>query len=304
MAVKRRTGIFGIVLLLVLFASGAFVVLRLMLAGGGPSFAVGGRVAVIPVIGFIESERRFVEQIERLRNDGSVRAFLIEIRSGGGRAAPSQAMYETLRELRDEEDRPVVAWIGETGASGGYYVALAADSILAMQSSVTGSIGVVLAIPNAGEFMQRWGFEMDVLEAGENKDMGGYWRGLEEEERRILQTLIDDLHGQFVDAVAASRPLDRDSVRVLADGRVLSGERAARAGLIDRTATLDEALDVAGRMAGLGENPRTLRVEEPAEPLLERLLTSRVGDWLERLGLSLSPALPASGTPSLRYEWR
>lgn len=304
MAVKRRTGIFGIVLLLVLFASGAFVVLRLMLGAGGPSFAVGGRVAVVPVVGFIESERHFVDQIERLREDGSVRAFLIEIRSGGGRAAPSQAMYETLRELREEDERPVVAWIGETGASGGYYVALAADSILAMQSSVTGSIGVVLAVPNAGEFMQRWGFEMDVLEAGENKDLGGYWRGLEDEERRILQTLIYDLHGQFVDAVAASRPLDRDSVRVLADGRVLSGERAAEAGLIDRTGTLQEAVDVAGRMAGLGEDPRTVRLEGRAEPLLERLVTSRIGGWLEQLGLRLPPVFPASRTPSLRYEWR
>lgn len=301
---KRRTGIFGIVLLLVLFASGAFVALRLMLGADGPFFAVGGRVAVLPVAGLIESERPFVQRLERLREDGSVRAFLLEIRSAGGRAAPSQAMYEALRDLREEDDRPVVAWIGETGTSGGYYVALAADSILALPSSVTGSIGVILAVPNAGGLMQRWGLEMEVLESGDNKDLGGFWRGLQDEERQILQTLIDDTHGQFVDAVVASRPLDRDSVRVLADGRVLSGERAARAGLVDRTGTLEEALDVAGRMAGLGEDPRTVRVEERSESLLERLLATRVDGWLERLGLSLPPVLPASRTPSLRYEWR
>lgn len=301
---KRRTGILGIVLLLVLFASGAFVALRLMLGAEGPFFAAGGRVAVVPVAGLIESERPFVQRLERLRDDGSVRAFLVEIRSAGGRAAPSQAMYEALRELREEDDRPVVAWIGETGTSGGYYVALAADSILALPSSVTGSIGVILAVPNAGGLMQRWGLEMEVLESGDNKDLGGFWRGLQGEERRILQTLIDDTHGQFVDAVVASRPLDRDSVRVLADGRVLSGERAARAGLVDRTGTLEEALDVAGRMAGLGEDPRAVRVEERSESLLERLLATRVDGWLERLGLSLPPVLPASRTPSLRYEWR
>lgn len=305
MAVKRRTGIFGIVLLLVLFASGAFVVLRLMLGGSAPSFAVGGRVAVLPVVGLIESERPFVRRLEQLRDDASVRAFVIEIRSAGGRAAPSQAIYEALRDLREEDDRPVVAWIGETGASGGYYAALAADSILALPSSVTGSIGVVLAVPNAGELMQRWGLEMEVLESGANKDLGGFWRGLQEEERQILQTLIEDTHGQFVDAVVASRPLERDSVGRLADGRVLSGERAARAGLIDRTGTLEDALDVAGRMAGLGENPRTVRVPERSESLLEWLVSSRAAGWLEAaLESSVLPLLPATRTPSLRYEWR
>ena len=305
MAVTRRTAIFGIVLLLVLFASGAFVVLRLMLGSGAPAFGVGGRVAVVPVVGMIESERPFVQRLERLRDDSSVRAFLIEIRSAGGRAAPSQAIYEALRDLREEDDRPVVAWIGETGASGGYYAALAADSILALPSSVTGSIGVVLTVPNAGELMQRWGLEVDVLESGENKDLGGFWRGLQEEERQILQTLIDDTHGQFVDAIVASRPLDRDSVGRLADGRVLSGERAARAGLIDRTGTLEDALDVAGRMAGIGEDPRTVRVPEQSESLLEWLVSDRVASWLEALlGSSMPPFSPAMRTPSLRYEWR
>ena len=303
---KQRTGIFGIVLLLVLFASGAFVALRLMI-GGAPSFALGGRVAILPITGLIESEREFVERLDRFRDDGSVRAFLIEIRSPGGAAAPSQAIYEVLRALRETDERPLVAWIGEIGASGGYYAALPADTILAMPSSVTGSIGVVMTLPNAGELLRRWGLEVEVIESGPNKDPGGFHGPLEEEGRRILQTLVDDTHGQFVDAVVASRPLTRDSVLVLADGRVMSGARAARAGLIDRTGTLEDALAVAGEMADLGDDPRTVRPDRPVPALFERLwgggvTASFVAILLDRFGVS--PLAPLSTTPSLRYEWR
>jgi protease-4 len=302
--VKRRTGIFGIVLLLVLFASGAFVALRLMLGGGAPAFALGGRVAVIPLVGLIDSEGQFIRRLDRFRQDGSVRAFVVEIRSPGGVAAPSQAIYEAIRRLRDEdeEDRPVVAWIGEIGASGGYLAALGADSIVALPSSIVGSIGVVMRLPNAGELLRRWGVEFEVVESGPNKDMGSFYRSLEPEEREILQTLIDDTYHQFVDVVVASRPLDRDSVRVLADGRVLSGARAARAGLIDRTGTLADAIAVAGRMAGLGDEPRTVRPAQHSSSLVERLVGSRAAAWFEQVG---SAALQApSSTPSLRYEWR
>lgn len=299
---KRRTGIFGIVLLLVLFASGAFVALRLMMGVGAPAFALGGRVAILPLTGVIGSERQFVQRLRRFRDDGSVEGFVVEIRSPGGAAGPSQAIYQALRKLRDEDDRPVVAWIGDIGASGGYYAALGADSILALPSSVTGSIGVIMTLPNAGELLRRWGVEFEVVESGPNKDMGGFYRSLEPEEREILQTLIDDTYQQFVDAVVDARPLDRDSVLALADGRVLSGARAARSGLVDRTGTLEDALAVAGRMAGLGDEPRTVRPTERSSSMVERLVGSQVAGWLEQVG---SAAIqPPSATPSLRYEWR
>lgn len=299
---KRRTGIFGIVLLLVLFASGAFVALRLMMGVGAPAFALGGRVAILPITGVIGSERQFVQRLHRFRDDGSVEAFVVEIRSPGGAAGASQAIYEALRTLRDEDDRPVVAWIGDIGASGGYYAALGADSILALPSSVTGSIGVIMTLPNAGELLRRWGVEFEVVESGPNKDMGSFYRSLEPEEREILQTLIDDTYQQFVDAVAEARPLDRDSVLALADGRVLSGARAARSGLVDRTGTLEDALAVAGRMAGLGDEPRTVRPTERSSSMVERLVGSRMAGWLEQVGGAAIQT--PSATPSLRYEWR
>jgi protease-4 len=299
--VKRRTGALGIILILVLFASGAFVAFRIMM-GSTPSIGVGGRIAVIPVAGIIESERLFVERLQRYAEDGSVRGLLIEIRSPGGGAAASQAIYEALRSFTEDDDRPVVAWIGAVGASGGYYAALPADSILALPSSVTGSIGVIMKIPNAGELLRRWGLEFEVIKSGENKDLGSQTRSLTDSERRVLQDLIDDTYAQFVDAIVESRPLNRDSVAILADGRVFSGARAAGAGLIDATGTFEEALAVVGRMAGLGDSPRTVRPARPSLTFWEWLLDSRGPGLLERIGL---PAGGVSGPPAnLRYEWQ
>lgn len=263
---------------------------------------MGGRIAVIPITGVIESERQFVSRLKRYADDRSVRGFLIEVRSPGGGAAASQAIYEALRKFRADDDRPVVAWIGAVGASGGYYAVLPADSILALPSSITGSIGVIMKFPNAGEFFRRWGVEFEVIKSGVNKELGSNTRPLTKSERAILQMLIDDTYGQFVDAVAESRPLSRDSVTVLADGRVFSGERAARAGLIDATGTLEDALAVAGRMAGLGDTPRTVRPVNRSPTFWEWFLDSRGSRWLDRLGLRVggSKGLPAN----LRYEWQ
>ena len=299
---KRRTSVFGIALILVLFASGAYVSLRIML-GSPPSIAVGGRIAVIPISGIIESERLFVTRLEKYSGDGSVRGFIIEIRSPGGGAAASQAIYEALRKFRADDERPVIAWIGAVGASGGYYAALPADSILALPSSITGSIGVIMKVPNAGELLRRWGVEVEVIKSGENKELGSSTRSLTENERAVLQTLIDDTYGQFVDAVAESRPLSRDSVAVLADGRVFSGARAVGAGLIDATGTFEDALAVAGRMAGLGDTPRTVRPVKRSPTFWAWFLDSSGSRLLDRLGLRVgdpTTLLPAN----LRYQWQ
>ena len=270
--------------------------------GSPPSIAVGGRIAVLPISGIIESEREFVSRLERYAEDGSVRGFLLEIRSPGGGAAASQAMFSALRDFRERDDRPVVAWIGAVGASGGYYAALPADSILALPSSITGSIGVIMKLPNAGELLRRWGVEVEVIKSGESKELGSLARSLTETERQVLQTLIDDTYGQFVDAVAESRPLSRDSVLVLADGRVYSGSRAVGVGLIDATGTREDALAVAGRMAGLGDTPRTVRPVKRSLTFWEWLLDSHGPGWLDRLGLSVGS--PEGLSAVLRYEWQ
>jgi protease-4 len=297
--VQRRTTVLSIFLLLAFFAIGAGIVLRLMLGGAFP-FVSADRVAVLPVYGVIESDASFIQNLARYRDDKSVRGFVVEIRSPGGVAGTAQSMYWELARLREEDERPVVAWIGEVGASGGYYVALGADSILALPSSITGSIGVIMQFPNAEELLRRAGVGLEVVKSGELKDIGSPVRDLTAEERRVLQDLVDDVYEQFVGAVSDNRGLDRDSVASLADGRVMSGARAAELGLVDRTATLSEALDLVGRMSGLGDNPRTVR---PVERRLgfrdllfgieESRLSSLVRSVLDRSLIG----------PRLRYQW-
>jgi len=297
--VQRRTTVLSIVLLLAFFAIGAGIVLRLML-GGQFTLVSADRVAVLPVYGVIESDASFIRSLAEFRDDESVRGFVIEIRSPGGVAGTAQSMYSELARLRDEDDRPVVAWIGEIGASGGYYVALGADSILALPSSITGSIGVIMQFPNAEELLRKAGVGLEVVKSGELKDLGSPVRDLTDEERRVLQDLVDDVYGQFVDAVSANRGMDRDSVAALADGRVISGARDADLGLVDRTATLGEALDLVGQMTGLGDNPRTVR---PVE--------RRLGFWdilrgveESRLHSIVRSVLDRSLIgPRLRYQW-
>lgn len=297
---QRRTTVLNIALLFAFCAIGAVIVGRLLLGGSVPLVA-SGRVAVIPVTGIIESDDVFRSRLERYRDDESVRAFVIEIRSPGGVAGAAQSMYEELLRVREEDDRPVIAWIGDVGASGGYYLALAADSILALPASIVGSIGVIIEFPNTEELLRKVGIGLEVVKSGDLKDMGSPVRDLTEEERRVLQDLVDDVHAQFVSAVQEGRGLARERVLELADGRVVSGSRAVDAGLVDRTATLREALSVAGRMSGLGDDPRTVR---PAErrlglwDLVQGVEESRVRSLVRSV---LDRSLVG---PRLRYQWQ
>lgn len=227
--------------------------------GTTPTLGLGGRIALIEVNGIIGDDQAFLRDVRRLRRDGSVRGWVVAINSPGGVVAPSQSMYGTLQRLREEDGVPVVASIGSVGASGGYYVAMAADSVVALPGSITGSIGVIMEYPNVRELMDRIGVDMEVVMSGDQKDMGSPFRAMDPEDREILQALVTDVHEQFIEEVATARGLSSEAVRMLADGRVLSGRQAEGAGLVDRLGNLDDAIDLAGRLAGLGADPRVIR---------------------------------------------
>lgn len=298
MSGNRRTAL-AIFLILAIFAGGVYVSSRLILDG---DFLAGGQVAVLPIQGVITSERSILRHFDEFRRRGSVEAFVLEIRSPGGTVGASQAIYRALRHLRKEGDeRPIVAWMGDVAASGGYYVSLAADTIYALPGTLTGSIGVIMEFPNAQELLRKVGIGWEVVKSGEYKDLGSFTRPLSESERAILQGVVQDVWGQFVDEVAERRSLERDAVVALADGRIFSGEQALEHGLIDRIGTLDEAIAAAGRMANLGDRPRTVRPRPARLRLIDLLLgvseaeARRLLDWL--------PSTP-SATPRLLYEWR
>ena len=284
--------------MLALFGAGVVISARLLLGRG--VLPAGDRVAILPVEGVILSERSVLRHLSAFRDDGGVRAFVIEIRSPGGGVGASQAIYRAIRQLRDTEDRPIVAWMGDVAASGGYYVALAADSIYALPGTMTGSIGVIMEFPNAQELLRKVGMGWEVVKSGEFKDMGSPFRPLNPEDRAILEGVVRDVHDQFVEVVAQNRPLERGVVEGLADGRIFSGRQAVELGLIDRIATLDEAIRAAGRMAGLGEDPLTQRPRERRIGLFDLLFGFSETEARRLLSSLVAP----SGAPRLLYEWK
>ncbi len=263
---------------------------------GDEGLAWGDRIALIEINGLIEDDSDYLEQFRRFRRDPSVKGFLVAINSPGGLVGPSQSLYRELRRLR-EEGYPVVATIGAVGASGGYYVALGADSIFALPGSLTGSIGVIMELPDVSALLQKVGVEVQVVKSAEHKDIGTMFRPLSPEDRLVLDALIADVYDQFVQAVADERGIPAEEVRLLADGRIYSGRQALHSGLVDRIGNLEDALSAVGRMAGLGEDPRVVRPPEEKFTLLDMLLGRGATSSLTRL---VGP-LEQAGGPRLKF---
>jgi protease-4 len=182
-----------------------------------------------------------------------VRAVLLRINSPGGTVTASDILYHDIMRFKERRKIPVVASILDVGASGGYYVALAADRILAHPTTVTGSIGVLMLTVNAGGLLEKIGVSASYVKSGEFKDMGSPFRSLRPEEQALFQELIDRFYGRFVELVARSRRLDEARVRAFADGRVYTASQALALGLVDQIGYLDEAIATAKSAAGLTE---------------------------------------------------
>jgi len=192
---------------------------------------------------------------------------------------PSQELYEEVRKLRGK--KPVVASMGAVAASGGYYIACGAQKIYANPGTITGSIGVLMQFVNVQDLIEKIGVRGMVVKSGAFKDMGSPIRRMTPEERRLLQAVIDNVHGQFVEAVAAGRGLDGRRVAAMADGRIFSGEQAKELGLVDALGNLQDAVAEAGRMAKIEGEPRVVTPPKKRLSILE-LLRDEAASIIER----------------------
>lgn len=197
---------------------------------------------------------RLHEALALAAQDDAVEGLLLRVRSPGGGVAASETVYHLVRSWREKTGKPVVAYLQEVAASGGYYVAMAADRVVAHPASITGSIGVVMPGVNLAGLMGRFGIQDQSLTSGTFKDAGSALRPMRDDEREQLQSVIDDLYGRFLDVVDHGRPnLERESVERLADGRVFTARQALEAGLIDEVGHLEVAIDRAEWLAGISE---------------------------------------------------
>lgn len=210
-----------------------------------------GGIAVVSINGVIMESRPVVELIRRHEENPAVKAFVVRIDSPGGGVAASQEIYAELGRIREEGEKPVVASLGGVAASGGYYIACAADKIIASPGTVTGSIGAVISNVNMEELFRKIGLDLRVVKSGEFKDTGSAARELSPEELELLQGLVDDIHGQFLSVVRERRGLDGKQVESIADSRVFTGRQALGLNLLDSTGTFYDAVEAAAELAGL-----------------------------------------------------
>ncbi len=220
-------------------------------------------VGVVSLDGRITAQkaRVFIDLLQRAREDPRVGAVLVRIDSPGGGVAPSQEIYRAIMSVRRE--KRVVASLGSVGASGGYYVAAAANEIYADPGTITGSIGVVFTYPQLQELLKKVGVGKVVVKSGEYKDIASPFRSPTPRERAILQGVVDDIYQQFVEDIARARGMKEEEVKALADGRIFTGRQAQKLGLVDGLMTQDEVLSyISSKILKIKGKPRVLLLRE------------------------------------------
>jgi protease-4 len=276
---RSRTGTFlvGCGVLFVLAAAFILILTLLPLFTGSDVdiSAIGHeKVAVVEVFGPIMVADKAVEQIRKYAGDDAIKGILVHIDSPGGTVGAAQEIYSALLEAKKK--KPVVASMGTLGASGGYYIAMAADKVIANPGTITGSIGVIMAFMDARSLMSKIGLKTITVTSAKFKEIGTGSREFTEEDRAVLQTVIDDVHRQFVEAVAESRHLDIEKVKKLADGRVFSGRQALAEGLVDELGSYRRAVDILAGMAGIKGEPAIVREKERFS-FLKDVLSEKLG---------------------------
>jgi protease-4 len=243
------------------------------------------------------------EQLGRAAKDEAVKAIVLRLNTPGGTVTASDIIHHELKTFKSNRKVPVIASIMDVGASGGYYIASAADSVLAHPSSVTGSIGVIMLTMNARGLLEKVGVEATAVTSGPRKDMGSPFRAMTAEERSIFQSLIDAFYQRFLTVVQEGRPqLQMDQLKKLADGRIYTGDQAKAAGLVDDIGYLEDAVELAKKKAGLAE-ARVIMYRRPGEysnNIYSRLLTPGP---LASLGNFDLMAFVRGGAPRFMYLW-
>jgi protease IV len=263
--------------------------------GATPTLSLGTPPPRVPLL------VRVREELQKAEKDHKVRALIVRINSPGGTVTASDIVYRELQQFRRTTGMPIVAVMMDLAASGGYYIALAADTILAHPTTVTGSIGTIMVSLNAEGLMQKIGVAPQTIKSGERKDMGSPFRTLTAEERAIFQSVIDDLHRQFVAKVVERRRLSAETARGLADGRIYTADQALGHGLVDRIGYMSDALEVARRAAGL-EQARVIVYRRPRQYRATYYAQAESGAGGIEAALAPLAALTTPG-PRFLYLW-
>ncbi|HEY6973830.1 MAG TPA: signal peptide peptidase SppA [Nitrospiraceae bacterium] len=239
------------------------------------------RIALVRIEGVILDSQTTVGELKRFGENPSIKAIVLRIDSPGGGVVPSQEIYDAVQRVRNKSNKAVIASMGTVAASGGYYIAAATDRILANPGTLTGSIGVIMEMANIEGLLKKIGVEGVVIKSGRYKDVGSPLRKMSDEEQALLQSVMDDVHKQFIEAVAAGRSLEVADVKALADGRIFTGRQAKDAKLVDELGNLEDAIQLAADISGIEGEPKV--VEPRRRFSIRELLESRLPTLFPKL---------------------
>jgi protease-4 len=280
------------------FTAGLFAVMILVTLGSAllPDRwkSTSGEIALVHVNGMLMDSQDIVRQLSDYRHDPQVRGIILRIDSPGGAVAPAQEIYSEIMKLRADH-KTVYASMGTVAASGGYYIACAADYVLANPGTLTGSISAVMAFNNIEELTKKIGVKPNIIKSGKFKDVGSPLRAMTPEEQKLLQDVVDDVHEQFVQAIATGRNMPIAEVHKIADGRIMTGQQALKLKLIDEVGGLEKTIELLAKKLGIAGRPKVIEQKEKI-PFL---------DWLLQGSLSsgLAETLMPSPHPRLQYVW-
>jgi protease-4 len=246
-------------------------------SGGLGSF--GDRIGVVDLDGVILSPQPVVGQLKKFGDDSSIKAIIIHVNSPGGGVAASEEIYREVKRIRDEKKKRIVVSIETVGASGAFYVAAGSNKIYADKGSIVGSIGVIAQWVNYGDLL-KWAKLKDVvIKTGEFKDTGNPARDLTPAEQAYMQGLIDNMFGQFIQAVADGRKMKFDDVKAIANGKVWTGEQALSMKLIDQVGDFESAVNDTAKSVGIKGEPTLVRPDRDRKTMLD-LLTGDISQWI------------------------
>ncbi|MBI4385932.1 MAG: signal peptide peptidase SppA [Elusimicrobia bacterium] len=244
---------------------------------------------------------RWGRKIRELAEKQEIKALVLDIDSPGGSVGAVQELYGAIQRVRQEKKKPVVAVVGDMAASGGYYLASACDKVVAHPGSLLGSIGVIFNSMNVQQLFAKLGIRADPIKSGKLKDIGSPTRPMTPEERLLLQQIIDDTYGQFLRAVSQGRGIPEEALRPIADGRIFNGRQAFDYKLVDQLGDSQDAVRLAGKLAGIVGTPRVVRDSDSLETVLG-LLESSIGQRL-RPETAILRELRDATRVGLEYRW-
>lgn len=292
---KSRTVIITLVVL-VAFIGGAFLFGAAVAffthsaSGESTTFFAGDRVGLVRIEGAIFESHEIIKQLEGFRKDDDIKAIIMRINSPGGSAATSQEIFHAVRKAAGE--KPVVASMESVAASGGYYVALGATTILANPSTITGSIGVRMEHVMLKDLLNWAKIHVETLKSGKFKDMGSTDRPLTKEERKLLNEILEDIHSQFKEAVLESRNIDRAQIDKIADGRVFTGREAFALNLVDKMGGYIEAVEMAKVLSGIKGEAKVVEKKEFKYEWLKEMFESAISAVTEQISVQDKVQVP------------